>query len=47
MESSAIASVPRDIGEEKEEPDFYETHCHWEGCDKEWGENDALVKVGP
>lgn len=29
----------------KEEPDFFETHCHWVGCDREFGTQDALVKV--
>eukprot|EP00094_Tigriopus_californicus_P003367 TCALIF_03238-PA protein Name:"Similar to ci Transcriptional activator cubitus interruptus (Drosophila melanogaster)" AED:0.14 eAED:0.14 QI:51/0.66/0.5/1/0.88/0.9/10/0/1110 len=28
----------------KEEPDFFETHCHWVGCDREFGTQDALVK---
>ena len=33
------------MGEEKDEPDFFETHCHWVECDREWGTNDELVKV--
>ena len=45
METGATASVPRDMGEEKDEPDFYETHCHWVECDREMGCNDELVKV--
>ena len=45
METGATASVPRDMGEEKDEPDFIETHCHWVGCDREMGCNDELVKV--
>merc|ERR1719273_366498 len=28
----------------KEEPDFIETHCHWTDCDKEFGNQDNLVK---
>ncbi|TRY69321.1 hypothetical protein TCAL_03239 [Tigriopus californicus] len=28
----------------KEEPDFVETHCHWRGCDQEFGTQDDLVK---
>ena len=44
-ETGATASVPRDMGEEKDEPDFIETHCHWVGCDREMGCNDELVKV--
>eukprot|EP00095_Tigriopus_kingsejongensis_P010985 snap_masked-scaffold281_size224178-processed-gene-0.6 protein:Tk10985 transcript:snap_masked-scaffold281_size224178-processed-gene-0.6-mRNA-1 annotation:"cubitus interruptus" len=28
----------------KEEPDFVETHCHWVGCDRDFGTQDALVK---
>lgn len=31
-------------GEGKEEPDFIETHCHWTDCDKEYGNQDDLVK---
>ena len=45
METGATASVPRDMGEEKDEPDFIETHCHWVDCDREMGCNDELVKV--
>ena len=45
METGATASVPRDMGEEKDEPDFFETHCHWVECDREMGCNDELVKV--
>ena len=30
----------------KEEPDFIETHCHWIGCDRDFGTQDQLVKVG-
>ena len=37
--------MPRDMGEEKDEPDFIETHCHWVDCDREMGCNDELVKV--
>ena len=33
------------MGEEKDEPDFIETHCHWVDCDREMGCNDELVKV--
>jgi len=44
METGATASVPRDMGEEKDEPDFIETHCHWVDCDREMGCNDELVK---
>jgi hypothetical protein len=29
----------------KEEPDFIETHCHWIGCDRDFGTQDQLVKV--
>ena len=29
----------------KEEPDLYETHCYWTDCDKEFGNQDDLVKV--
>ena len=47
METGATASVPRDMGEEKDEPDFIETHCHWVDCDREMGCNDELVKVRP
>lgn len=32
-------------GDGKEEPDFIETHCHWTNCDKEYGNQDDLVKV--
>ena len=45
METGATASVPRDMGEEKDEPDFFETRCHWVECDREMGCNDELVKV--
>jgi len=31
-------------GDGKEEPDFIETHCHWTDCDKEFGNQDDLVK---
>ena len=31
----------------KEEPEFYETKCHWDGCDRgDLQSQDALVKVG-
>merc|ERR1719336_675262 len=38
METGATASVPRDMGEEKDEPDFIETHCHWQRhrCPATW-----------
>jgi len=29
----------------KDEPDFIETHCHWIGCDREFGTQDELVRV--
>ena len=32
-------------GDVKEEPDFIETHCHWIGCDRDFGTQDQLVKV--
>ena len=42
----AGAASVRDCGEDgKEEPDFIETHCHWIGCDKDYGTQDDLVKV--
>ena len=32
----------------KEEPEFYETICHWVGCDRgDLQSQDALVKVRP
>ena len=29
----------------KEEPEFYETHCHWNGCDRDLHTQEQLVKV--
>ena len=29
----------------KEEPDFFETHCHWIGCDRDLHTQEQLVKV--
>jgi hypothetical protein len=34
-----------DDGDSKEEPDFIETHCYWTDCDREFGNQDDLVKV--
>lgn len=28
----------------KDEPDFVETHCHWIGCDRDFGTQDQLVR---
>ena len=36
----------KEDGEGKEEPDFIETHCHWKDCDREYGTQEDLVKVG-
>ena len=32
--------------EDEDEKDFYETHCHWVGCDKgDFGTQEQLVRV--
>ena len=38
------STIDREDEEEKE--DFYETHCHWVGCDKgDFGTQEQLVRV--
>lgn len=39
-----VSNVERRVIQEGE-PDFYETNCHWRGCDYEFETQAELVKV--
>ena len=46
QEAATSSSTGFDRDDFEEEKDFFETHCHWENCDKgDFGSQDALVKV--
>ena len=46
QEAATSSSTRFDKDDFEEEEGFYETHCHWENCDKgDFGTQDALVKV--
>ena len=36
---------PSSANVKEELEDFVETHCHWQGCDKEFHTQEHLVKV--
>ena len=43
--AAASSSTSNDKDDLDEEKDFFETHCHWINCDREFGTQDQLVKV--
>ena len=46
QEAATSSSTGFDRDDFDEEKEFFETHCHWENCDKgDFGSQDALVKV--
>ena len=48
QEAATSSSTGFDRDDFEEEKDFFETHCHWDNCDKgDFGSQDALVKVRP
>ena len=43
--AAASSSTSNDREDLEEEKEFFETHCHWVHCDKDFETQDQLVKV--
>ena len=43
--AAASSSTSNDREDLEEEKEFFETHCHWVHCDRDFETQDQLVKV--